>query len=229
MENISLDNKRKLLDHLMQFVTDEKKVRFNDIIKYRTKHICVVLEDIFQPQNASAVLRTSDLTGIQDVHIIENKNIYNVNPEVALGSSKWLTLKHYNQEDSNTLPTLKSLKDKGYKIVATTPHNDSYNLDTLPLNNKIAVAFGTELTGLSDDIISQADYHLQIPMHGFTESYNISVSAALVMYTLTQRLRNSDINYKLNNEDRIDTLLEWAKNAVQRSEVIIRHFFKDNL
>jgi len=218
--------KLKLLEHLMSFVSDERKKRFDDILQHRTRHITVVLEDIFQPHNASAVLRSCDLTGVQDVHIIENGNDYNVNPEVALGSSKWLNLIKYNEKDNNTLDIFDRLRKDGYTIVATTPHKNNFDLDTLPIDKKVAVVFGTELTGLSELAINNADEYLRIPMFGFTESYNISVSAALTLFTLTQRLRKSDINWQLDDDEISDILLDWARNSVGISEIIERHFMK---
>jgi len=223
------ETKTKLLDYLMSFVTEERKKRFSEIIQYRTRYISVVLEDIYQSHNASAVLRTCDLTGIQDVHIIENKNEYEVNPEVALGSSKWLNLKKYNDTENNTLEAFKTLKEQGYSIVATTPHKDSKDLDSLDLNKKVALVFGTELTGLSDIAIESADEYLRIPMYGFTESFNISVSAALCMFTLTQRLRKSDINWKLTNNEYNDILLDWARNSLNRHETMEQHFINNLL
>jgi len=216
--------KAQVLEHLMSFVSEERKKRFEDIIKHRTRHITVVLEDIYQPHNASAVLRTCDLTGVQDVHIIENKNIYDVNPEVALGSSKWLNLIKYNKEESNTLEAFNRLRKKGYKIVATTPQKDAMDLDSLPIDNKIAVAFGTELTGLSEVAINAADDYLRIPMFGFTESYNISVSAAITLFTLTQRLRKSNISWRLKEIELTNILLDWARNSINRHEVVENHF-----
>jgi len=220
----SKHEKTKLLEHLMSFVSSNREKRFEDIIKHRTRHITVVLEDIFQPHNASAVLRSCDLTGVQDVHIIENGNDYNVNPEVALGSSKWLNLIKYNNKANNTLDTFNELRDKGYTIVATTPHKNNFDLDTLPIDKKVAVVFGTELTGLSDLAINNADEYLRIPMYGFTESYNISVSAALTLFTLTQRLRKSKINWQLDDDEILDILLNWARSSVSKSEVIETHF-----
>ncbi len=219
--------KIKLLEHLLSFVSEERRRRFDEIAKYRTRHIAVVLEDIYQPHNASAILRTCDLTGVQDVHIIENKNEYEVNPEVALGSSKWLTLKKHNSKDENTLEAINSLKSNGYTVVATTPHEKAMDLDSLPIDNKIAVVFGTELTGLSDLAIKSADINLCIPMYGFTESYNISVSAALVLFNLTQRLRASAIDWKLSNNELTDLLLDWARNSVNKHELMEQHFLNN--
>lgn len=219
--------KSKLLEHLMSFISKERKKRFEEIIEYRTKHIAVVLEDIYQPHNASAVLRSCDLTGVLDVHIIENKNEYDVNPEVALGSSKWLNLMKYNNHENNTVEALNSLKKQGYKIIATTPHKESVDLDSLQLDNKIAVVFGTELTGLSEEAINQADEYLRIPMYGFTESYNISVSAALTLFTLTQRLRKSDINWRLKDDELTDTLLNWSRSSLSHHKALEKHFINN--
>jgi len=218
--------KKKLLDHLMNFITENKKTLFDNVLQYRTRHITVVLEDIYQSQNASAVLRTCDLTGVQDVHIIENNYEYSVNPDVALGSSKWLNLYKYNQESENTTDAFKRLKNKGYRIVATTPHKNEESLETIPLDKKIALVLGTELTGLSETAIKNADEYLRIPMYGFTESYNISVSAALILFTLTERLRSSNISWKLSPEEVVNIKLEWAQRTIDRSDVIVRHFLK---
>lgn len=224
-----LPTKIKLLDHLMTFVSEERKKRFNEILSYRTRHITVVLEDIYQPHNASAILRTCDLTGIQDVHIIENKNEYEVNPEVALGASKWINLIKHNNKDNNTLEAINSLKKKGYTVIATTPHKKETQLDSLPIDKKIAFVFGTELTGLSDMAIDSADEHLCIPMFGFTESYNISISAALVLYTITQRLRSSDIDWKLSNNEITDILLDWTRVSINKHELVEQHFLNNML
>jgi len=190
-----------LLEYMQQFITEERKQLFDKVLQYRTRHITVVLEDIYQPHNASAVLRTCDLTGVQDVHIIENKNKYDVNPDVALGSFKWLNLIKYNETEDNTLRAFQKLKEQGYRIIATTPHREEQTPQTIPLEGKMALVFGTELTGLSQTAIEHADEYLKIPMYGFTESYNISVSAALILFTLTERLRQSDIHWQLSEKE----------------------------
>ncbi len=225
--NYDLKTKTLLLEHLLTFVSEERKQRFLEIIKQRTRHVTVVIEDIYQSHNASAVLRSCDLTGIQDVHIIENKNEYEVNPEVSLGSSKWLNIVKYNQKENNTLDAYTALRNQGYRIVATTPHKKSKDLDSLCLDNKVAIVFGTELTGLSEEAITYADDYLRIPMYGFTESYNISVSAALSVFTLSQRLRKSNINWDLREDEIIDILLGWARNSIKRYETMENHFINN--
>ena len=186
---------------LSQFTTEERKKRFEEVLSYRTRHITIVLEDIYQPHNASAVLRSCDLTGIQDIHIIENKWVYDINPDIVVGSNKWLDLKKYNVDDFNTPEAFEHLHERGYQIVATCPHRDDYTHETLPLDKPVALVFGTEKTGLTDYAIEHADMYVRLPMVGFTESFNISVSAALLMFTLTQRLHKSvDVEWHLTED-----------------------------
>jgi tRNA (guanosine-2'-O-)-methyltransferase len=218
------ETRRKLLEFLETMITTERRKRFVEILAFRTRHITIVLEDIFQPHNASAVLRTCDCFGIQDVHIIENNNKYEINPDVALGSSKWLSLFKYNRTGKNTAECLNRLKEQGYRIIATTPHKDDHTPQTLPLDPKFALVFGTELEGLTDTAISLADGFVKIPMVGFTESLNISVSAAIFLHALTVRLRERDNRWHLSPEEEEDILLEWALNTVRKSDVIASGF-----
>jgi tRNA (guanosine-2'-O-)-methyltransferase len=210
--------KRKFLAYLEDFITENKKEVFAKVLQHRTKHITVALEDIYQSQNASAVLRSCDCFGIQDVHIIENRYEYSVNPDVALGSTKWLNLIKYNLKENNTLECFQSLRDKGYRIVATSPHRDDILLDELDLTEKTALVFGTELEGLTDTAIEHADAFVKIPMHGFTESLNISVSAAVTLHHLTEKLRASNIAWQLSEKEMLETRILWAKSVVKHPE-----------
>jgi tRNA (guanosine-2'-O-)-methyltransferase len=216
--------KQQLLSYLQEFITPNKKNKFEDLILQRTRHVTIVLEDIYQPHNASAVLRSCDCFGIQDVHIIENMNKYEVNPDVALGSSKWLNLIKYREKENNTESCLKKLKSDGYRIIATTPHENDFTPETLPLNQKVALVFGTELAGLSQVALNQADGFVRIPMYGFTESFNISVSAALLLFALTDRLHKSDIQWQLTEEEKLDIMLDWTKTVIKKSELLEKIF-----
>ena len=223
---------KDLIHFLEDFVTEKRAGLFDKVLNQRTRYITVVLEDIYQSQNASAVLRTSDCFGIQDVHIIENKNEYTINPDVALGSSQWLSMYKYNTQKHNTLNAINLLKQNGYRIIATTPHTDDINLNNFDLNKgKAALFFGTELHGLSDTVIENADEYLKIPMYGFTESFNISVSAALILHHLTEKLRKSEINWKLTEKEKDELKLEWLKLTIKSSEQLIEKFLsqKKNL
>ncbi len=216
----------KLLEHFSKFITENKKNLIEKNLPFRTRHITLVLEDIFQPHNASATLRTCECLGIQDIHIIENINRYKLNPNVVMGSSKWLTLHRYNKEGNNTKAAILSLKEKGYKIVATSPHYDGKTPTTLPLDSKSAILFGTELTGLSKEALDLADEYIQIPMFGFTESFNISVSVALVLSRLVERLHNSSVDWRLSKEELEELRLDWYRKSIKNSHIIEEEFLK---
>ncbi|MBE0663922.1 MAG: RNA methyltransferase [Bacteroidales bacterium] len=217
----------KLLNYLLEFISDNKRNKFDEIIRHRTRYLTIVLEDIFQPHNTSAVLRSCDCFGIQDIHIIENSNKYQVNPDVALGSSKWLNLVQYNSSEHNTRNCLEQLKSKGYRIVATTPHKNGFTLDELPLDQKTALVFGTEMRGLTTEALEMSDAFVKIPMYGFTESLNISVSAALCLYHLTEKLRRSPVQWQLDETEIIETKLEWVRQVIKNAYLIETRFLKE--
>jgi tRNA (guanosine-2'-O-)-methyltransferase len=226
-KDLPLDKKKELMENLLGFVTDNKINLFDKIIRNRTRYITVVLEDIYQSHNASAVLRTCDCFGIQNVHVIQNTNKFEINQDVALGSAKWLNLYKYNSEETTIPEMFKQLKSDGYRIVATTPHKNDCLLDDLKLDSKIALVFGTELNGLSEEAIKNADEFVKIPMYGFTESFNISVSAAIILHHLTEKLRVSDRNWGLSEAEIIEIKLDWVKNVVKSSEMIQKRLFKN--
>jgi tRNA (guanosine-2'-O-)-methyltransferase len=219
----------KLIEHLSGFVTGRRLKLFDTLLNFRTRYITVVLEDLFQPHNSSAVLRSCDCFGIQDIHIIENANPFRISPDVALGSHKWLSLYRYNQEYENTRPAISGLKAAGYRIVATTPHKNDCTLgDFSLLKGKIALLFGSELKGLSPTAMQLADEFVKIPMVGFTESLNISVTAAIFIHHLTGKLRQgSGINWQLSDEEMMQIKLSWLKKTVRKSELIEKAFLED--
>lgn len=219
----------ELIGFLETILTEERLSTINRVIQNRTNYLTVVLENIYQPHNASAVLRSCDCFGIQNVHIVENTNEYNVNPDVALGSAQWLNLHKYNSKPNNTFDAINNLKKQGYRIVATTPHTNDVTLDEFDLEKgKVALMFGTEQDGLSDIAMENADEFLKIPMYGFTESFNISVSAAIIFNRLTAMLRNSEIAYNLNADEYRNVKLKWLINSIKKPEILINDFCKKN-
>lgn len=217
-----------ILNHLSSFVTSNRLELFNRIIENRTNYITVVLEDIFQAQNASAVLRTCDCFGIQNIHIIENRNEFEVDKEVAMGSSKWLTLHKHKRKKDNSLSTIKTLKKQGYRIVATSPHANDKELQDFDITSgKTALIFGSELPGISEVALREADEYLKIPMFGFTESFNISVSVAIILHHLTLKLRSSSINWRLSEEEKINLKTQWLRSSIRSSKMIEKRFFEE--
>lgn len=230
MDNIDKSNpeiRKKYLEFLLPLVNDNKRNLFERYIRYRTRYITVVLEDIYQSQNASAVLRTCDCLGIQDIHIIENYNKYQINPDVVKGSDKWLTLNKYNKEEDNTSYCLNTLKEQGYRIVVTSPHKEDVMLEDLSIESgKIALVFGNELEGISKAAIEAADEFVKIPMFGFTESFNISVSAAIILYQLTGRMRKSSVNWQLSEDDKVNILVDWCLATQTYADHLEKEFYK---
>ncbi|HRF80756.1 MAG TPA: RNA methyltransferase [Flavobacteriales bacterium] len=217
----------ELYEQLTQFISPNKRELFDRMAPLRTRHVTVVLEDIYQSQNASAVVRTSDLVGLQDIQVIENRNAYQLNPDVTLGSSKWVDVHRYRTHANNSLACVEALKKKGYRVVATSPRSEHITPESIDLERPMAFCFGTELTGLSDDLMNAADEHLRIPMFGFTESFNISVSAAITLYTVMQRLRASDVKWQLDEEALIALKLSWARKMVHSAAHLEERLKKD--
>ena len=213
------------IEYLSAYVSERRLVLFKKILQLRTRYLTVVLEDIYQSHNASAVLRSCGSFGIQDVHVIENKNTFELSTNVTIGSDKWLSIINYSSEKQSTLFTFNKLREQGYRIVATTPHNRSVTLNDFDLTRgKCAFVFGTELEGLSSEALKNADEFLYIPMVGFSESLNISVSAAIILNTLSHKLRNLDINWHLSKEEQIVLLENWLLKTLKNPELYVERY-----
>jgi tRNA (guanosine-2'-O-)-methyltransferase len=219
---------KNLIKHLLNCITDQRKELFYKILENRTKYITVVLENIYQPLNASAVLRSCDCFGIQDVHVIENYNEFKPDREVAMGASNWLDIKRYQEKTNNTLDCIQNLKKQGYRIVATSPHAKGNTLEEFDLSaGKTAIFFGTETDGLSDIVLQEADEYLNIPMYGFTESFNLSVSAAICLNQMRNKLEKQNINWKMTEQEKDSVLLSWLRYSIDRSDIVEKDFLKN--
>lgn len=217
----TIAGKKQAFEFFSQFITPERKTKIEQSAHSRTNYLTVVLEDIFQAHNSSAVLRSAECFGIQNVHIIEQRFNFTLADNVAKGAAQWLTINRYKQLGvNNTQVCFEKLKAENYIIAATTPHEKDLLIDQLPLDKKVALVFGTEQEGLSNYALKNADIFVKIPMYGFTESFNISVSAAICLYEFRQRLQNSAINWQLNEQERLDLMLQWLAHITHRKEQI---------
>lgn len=208
------------IGYYRSLLTEERTTRMEQVLENRTRYITVVLENIFQPHNASAVLRSCDAFGIQDVHIIENSNSFRPNPTVDMGTSQWLDLHRYRSGKENTEKALLALKKQGYRIAATTPHSDEVNLEEFNLTQgKTALLFGTELDGLTDTALELADEYVKIPMFGFVESFNISVSCALSLHHLVTALHAGSLDWHLKEREKQELLCRWLMRNTKRPEL----------
>lgn len=219
---LSFDEKQALYARASELFSDNKRDLFDRLVLNRTRHITVVLEDIFQSHNASAVLRSCDCFGVQDVHVIEERNRYCPNPDVAMGSNKWVDyFKH-----PNILQAYDELHSRGYKIIATLPHENDTMIGDLDISQPTALVFGTELTGLTQEAINHADGYVKIPMYGFTESFNISVCAALSLFSLTERMRASSVAWQLTPDEQITLKLYWSMQVIHDGPRVMAELLK---
>lgn len=215
----------KLTDHFLKYITDHRRDFMEQVLSQRTRHITMVLEDIYQSQNASAVIRTCECMGVQDIHIIENEAKYTVNKHVVKGSVKWVDIIKYQKEKGAEL-CFEQLKRNGYKILVTDPSPDGVSIYEVDVNEKIALVMGNELKGTSDRALSHADLKVKIPMYGFTESMNISVSAAICLNTLIPKLHQSSAPWQLTTDEIADIRLRWLRKMMKRPEIMEKEFLK---
>ena len=211
----------KLLAYLETYLTENRRMRFDTVLSQRTKHFTVATEDVYQLHNTSAVIRSCDVFGIQEVNIIEETNTKQIDREIAMGAQKWVDLNRYH----SVKDSIKDLKQKGYQIVATTPHTTDCLLHEFDVTKKSCFFFGRETQGLSQDVLDEADCFLKIPMSGFTESLNISVSAAIILQHVTTKLRQSDISWQLPIEEQQEKRLDWIKKTIKSYEEITTHYY----
>ncbi len=213
----------QLLEYLEGYLTPERKQKFTQVLQERTNFITVAIEDVFQVHNTSAVIRSCDVFGVQTAHVIEERFGKRLDKNIAMGAQKWVNVERYK----STTDCIDHLRDKGYKIVATTPHTNSVVLHDFEVTEPTAFFFGTEKEGLSETVLQQADEHLKIPMFGFSESLNISVSAAIILQHVTQKLKRSNINWQLTETEKQAIRLQWAKNTIKSSDAIVERFYTE--
>jgi len=214
----------KLRDHLYTFLTKNRQELFKKVLAERTRHFTVATEDVFQMHNTSAVMRTCDVFGIQDLNVVEEQLGKRVDSEIAMGAQKWVDFNRF----SSVKTCMADLKDKGYRIIATTPHKDATYLDDFDVTQKAAFFFGKERDGLSDYVLDNADGFLKIPMYGFTESLNISVSAAIILQSSVTRLKTTNIDWRLSEEEKFGIEMNWLQKTIKSSSDIITRFRLQN-
>ena len=215
-------DKIALLEYLEDFISENRKQRFLDVLKNRTKHFTIAMEDVYQMHNTSAVMRSCEVFGIQELNVIEQKYGKSIDKQIAMGAQKWVDIKEHEDAAS----CVKSLREQGYQIIATTPHNESCLIHEFDITKPSALFFGTEINGLSEDIMNNADGYLKIPMVGFTESLNISVSAAIIIQDITNRLRNSTIDWKLSEEEILEKRLDWTRKTIKDAAFVESKFYE---
>lgn len=210
-----------LINHLETIITPERKARFDAVLPQRTKHFTVATEDVYQLHNTSAVIRSCDVFGIQEVNIVEERNSKRIDREIAMGAQKWVDLNRYN----HVKDCITDLKQKGYQVIATTPHKNDCELYDFDVSKPSCFFFGRETEGLSEIVLSEADGFLKIPMVGFTESLNISVSAAIILQHVTTKLKKTDLNWQLTEQEQLEKRLDWLKKSIKSYDEVVARFY----
>lgn len=210
----------KYLEYLEGFITVNRKDKFIKILQQRTKHFTVVIEDVFQLHNTSAVMRTCEVFGIQELNVVEERYGKAIDKEIAMGAQKWVDVQRY----TSIKTCITTLKKQGYRIIATSPHEDSCLIDEFDILQPAALFFGTERDGLSEEVLKAADGYIKIPMYGFTESLNISSSAAIIIQDLSTKLRKSDINWQLTEKEILEKRIDWTEKSIKDIEFIRRKY-----
>ncbi len=217
----------KLISYLKEFINEDRYQRMLSVLNRRTDYLTIVLEDLHYSQNASAVIRHCDAFGIQNIHIIENRNRFKLKNHAVRGTLKWISLHKYNQEKNNSLPTIIHLKNKGYRIVATSPKpggktSTDFNLE----DGKTAIFLGNERDGLSNVVLDNADEFLHVPMEGFVESLNISATCAIILQQLGERLRKSEIDWQIPESRKNEILINWIRGSIKKISQIEESYYK---
>lgn len=218
MENLFSD--RNYLAYLEAFITENRKEGFLKVLHNRTRHFTVALEDVYQLHNTSAVMRSCEVFGIQELNVVEQRFGKKIDKEIAMGAEKWVDIHRF----STNQDCIDNLKAKGYQIIATTPHENDCMLEDFDITKPSAIFFGTERLGLSAEVLQQADGFLKIPMVGFTESLNISVSAAIILQNISTRLRHSNIDWNLTEAELLEKRIDWTRKSIKDIDFITKKY-----
>jgi tRNA (guanosine-2'-O-)-methyltransferase len=215
----------KLLEEFYKLIPEEKGQLFDTIAANRTNYLTVVLEEIFQEHNASAIIRTCDCFGIQELHVIEKENQYKVQRDIARGANKWVDMFNYNLGNDPIRDCFTALKKRGYRLAALTP-DATETIETISLDQPIALVFGTEWEGISETVRNEVDTQIKIPMYGFTESFNVSVSVALTLQALRRRLETEQIDWRFSEEMQTLIKLRWCQKYMRNGDVVRKELEK---
>lgn len=218
-------NSQKTFEYLKQFLTDERLSKIEFYAQESSDFVLPVMEDIFQFRNAAAIVRSVEACGFHKIVAMESENEFNPNLRVTKGAETWVEV----EKMPHQLESLKKIKERGYKILAVSPEKNAIMLPDYDLKEPVALVFGTEKEGVTEEILDFADETLAIPMYGFTKSFNVSVAAAICFYDLKQKLVKSDFEYKLSNEKLWNLKVRWAKNSIKSGEEILQKYLMEQV
>ena len=210
--------------YLRDFITDERAEVLSRTLDSRTRYMTICMENTYHAQNASALVRHCEAFGVQDIHTIEDRCKFNPNLNIVRGTDKWIDLHRHH----STAEAIEALRGAGYRIVATTPHRGDSSPETFDVaKGKFALVFGTEDKGISDEVIEAADEFVRIPMCGMVESLNVSASAAILIYILSQRMREAVDCWQLSERERAELHFRWLMSSARDPFGVLNRRFPD--
>ncbi len=220
---VPFEKQSETFDYLKKFLTEERLQKIEYFAQESSDFVLPVMEDVYQYRNAAAIVRSVEACGFHHVVALEEENVFNPNLKVTKGADTWVQV----EKMSRNIASLQEIKNRGYKIIAVSPEKNATMLPDYEVKEPIALVFGTELEGVSEEILDFADETLAIPMYGFTKSFNVSVAAAICMYELKQKLIKSSIDYKLSEEKLLQMKIRWALNSIKSGEMILEKFLEE--
>lgn len=219
----SLESLQQTYVYLQQFLTPERFQKIEYFSKESSDFVLPVVEDVYQFRNAAAIVRSAEACGFHKIVALEDENVFNPNLKVTKGADTWVEV----EKMPRGLDSLQKIKEKGHQILAVSPEKNATSLPDFVVKQPIALVFGTELEGITDEILDFADETLSIPMYGFTKSFNVSVAAAICMYELKQKLIQSDISYYLDEEKILHLKIRWAVNSIRSGKEILEKYLNE--
>lgn len=211
-------------EYLKQFLTEERLAKIDHFSQESSDFVLPVMDDVYQFRNAAAIIRSVEACAFHKVVAMEEENVFNPNLTVTKGAETWVEV----EKMPKNIDSLQNIKDRGYKILAVSLEKNAVMLPEYEITEPIALVFGTELAGVSEEVIDFADETLAIPMYGFTKSYNVSVAAGICMYELKQKLMKSGIDYKLNEQKLLEMKIRWAVNSIRSGKEIYEKYLTEN-
>ncbi len=187
-------------------LTPARQARMREVVSNRTRFHTFVLDEVHKSHNTSAVLRTLDGFGFQDVHLIHKRTLFVRSRIVTKGADRWLTLNRHESVEA----CADAVVQKGYRLVVT--HGEGDPVQSIDWSKPSAIVVGAELDGVDEKLVARADQLVKVPMCGFVESFNVSVAVACIAFELRQslsRLPSSD--WMLSDLEREQLLVHWAK------------------
>lgn len=214
---------QKIFDYLKQFLTEDRLAKIEHFSRESSDFVLPVMEDVYQFRNAAAIIRSVEACGFHKVVAMEARNVFDPNLTVTKGAETWVEV----EKMAHSLESLQQIRNRGYKLVAVSPEKNATILPDFEIKEPVALIFGTEWQGVSEDFLDFVDETLAIPMYGFTQSFNVSVAAAICCYDLKQKLLNSSVDYKLNEEKRLEMMIRWAVKSIKYGEDIYKKYIKN--